>query len=60
MFFILSAKMSAKKDVEDQINDVFAKEDAPKDLVKVNPINQINQGFDGQVKNTDDETLDLN
>ena len=49
-----------QKDVEDEIKDVFDKGDTPiQDLAKVDK-DTINQGFDGVVKNTDDDTLDLN
>ena len=40
--------------------EMQVQDEEPKDLTKVNAIGKINQGFDGQVKNTDEETLDLN
>lgn len=39
--------MSKKNEIEEQINEVFSKDDSQKNLVKVNPLATVNQGFDG-------------
>lgn len=39
---------------------MFSKDDSQKNIVKVNPVGSVKEGFDGRSKHTEDETLDLN
>lgn len=50
--------MADPKDVESQIKDVYHVQNQKSTTTAAE--NTINQGFEGHVKHTDDETLDLN